>query len=123
MGEKVFLSFLNLIKFVFSEITPNDRFFVIYPCVEDVRGSIEGYEAGVSLPYQKETADKQVWLKNIMCKWRCEKNGRSRAMPHSKVFKFILLSPVLPFSCFQSFHFYFLLRRMRRLSMEMFNGC
>ncbi|KAE9421017.1 hypothetical protein Angca_002174, partial [Angiostrongylus cantonensis] len=62
----------------------SSRLFLIYPCVEDVRSSLEGYSAGGSLPYQKSTAERQPWLRDIMCKWRSERWGRSRAMPHVK---------------------------------------
>lgn len=66
--------------------TKNARMFLIYPCVEDVKGSIEGYEAGCSLPYQSTTNEKQPWLRSMMCKWRSETNGRSKAMPHVKTY-------------------------------------
>ncbi|KAL6739606.1 hypothetical protein Aduo_013040 [Ancylostoma duodenale] len=61
------------------------RLFLIYPCVEDVRNSLEGYSAGDSLPYQESTSKRQPWLREIMCKWRSEAKGRSKAMPHVKV--------------------------------------
>nr|CDJ92132.1 Tyrosyl-DNA phosphodiesterase domain containing protein [Haemonchus contortus] len=32
--------------------SPSARLYLIYPCVEDVRNSLEGYSAGDSLPYQ-----------------------------------------------------------------------
>uniref|UniRef100_A0A7N4PZM1 Tyrosyl-DNA phosphodiesterase 1 n=1 Tax=Sarcophilus harrisii TaxID=9305 RepID=A0A7N4PZM1_SARHA len=35
---------------------------LIYPTVENVRNSLEGYPAGGSLPYSLQTAEKQVWL-------------------------------------------------------------
>ncbi|ETN70848.1 Tyrosyl-DNA phosphodiesterase [Necator americanus] len=60
------------------------RLFLIYPCVEDVRHSLEGYSAGDSLPYQESTSKRQPWLREIMCKWRSEGKGRTKAMPHVK---------------------------------------
>ncbi|CAD6191284.1 unnamed protein product [Caenorhabditis auriculariae] len=66
--------------------TGSSRFFLVYPCVEDVRNSIEGYDAGCSLPYRAATDVRQPWLRHVMCKWRSEANGRSKAMPHAKTF-------------------------------------
>ncbi|WKY04967.1 hypothetical protein Q1695_005738 [Nippostrongylus brasiliensis] len=62
------------------------RLFLVYPCVEDVRHSLEGYSAGDSLPYQESTAKRQPWLREYMCKWRSESRGRSKAMPHVKTY-------------------------------------
>ncbi|KAK6748185.1 hypothetical protein RB195_001046 [Necator americanus] len=62
------------------------RLFLIYPCVEDVRHSLEGYSAGDSLPYQESTSKRQPWLREIMCKWRSEGKGRTKAMPHVKTY-------------------------------------
>ncbi|KHN78423.1 putative tyrosyl-DNA phosphodiesterase [Toxocara canis] len=63
---------------------PENSLRLIYPCVEDVRNSVEGYMAGGALPYQKSTAAKQPYLESFMHKWRCERFGRTRAMPHIK---------------------------------------
>ncbi|CDW54732.1 tyrosyl DNA phosphodiesterase 1 [Trichuris trichiura] len=57
---------------------------LIYPCVEDVRCSLEGYEGGGCLPYSYKTAFKQDYLKRYLHRWRSECNGRSRACPHIK---------------------------------------
>uniref|UniRef100_A0A7I4YIU9 PLD phosphodiesterase domain-containing protein n=1 Tax=Haemonchus contortus TaxID=6289 RepID=A0A7I4YIU9_HAECO len=62
------------------------RLYLIYPCVEDVRNSLEGYSAGDSLPYQDATAKRQPWLRDLMCKWRSVAKGRSSAMPHVKTY-------------------------------------
>uniref|UniRef100_A0A915Q5A1 Serine/threonine specific protein phosphatases domain-containing protein n=1 Tax=Setaria digitata TaxID=48799 RepID=A0A915Q5A1_9BILA len=59
---------------------------IIYPCVEDVRNSNEGYEAGGSLPYSNSVAVKQPYLINFMHKWRSDHLGRSHAMPHVKTY-------------------------------------
>ncbi|CAI5448701.1 unnamed protein product [Caenorhabditis angaria] len=60
------------------------RLYLIYPTVENVRESCEGYEAGCSLPYRNETHKKQEWLGSLFCKWRSENAKRSKAMPHCK---------------------------------------
>nr|CAH8872742.1 unnamed protein product [Trichobilharzia regenti] len=55
---------------------------MIYPCVEDVRNSLEGYLAGGCLPYTKRTAEKQPWLRQFLHRWQAF--GHSRAAPHIK---------------------------------------
>ncbi|XP_007942718.1 tyrosyl-DNA phosphodiesterase 1 [Orycteropus afer afer] len=58
----------------------------IYPSVENVRTSLEGYPAGGSLPYGIQTAEKQLWLHSYFHKWSAETSGRSNAMPHIKTY-------------------------------------
>ncbi|CAL8097441.1 unnamed protein product [Calicophoron daubneyi] len=55
---------------------------LVFPCVEDVRNSLEGYLAGGCLPYTQFTADKQPWLREFLCRWQA--GGHSRAAPHIK---------------------------------------
>ncbi|CAI2737443.1 unnamed protein product, partial [Dicrocoelium dendriticum] len=57
---------------------------LIYPCVNDVRDSLEGYAAGGCLPYSKHTAAKQLWLRHFLHRWRA--SGHTRAIPHIKTF-------------------------------------
>ncbi|KAM4013864.1 tyrosyl-DNA phosphodiesterase 1 [Anomaloglossus baeobatrachus] len=59
---------------------------LIYPSVDNVRTSLEGYPAGGSLPYGLQTAQKQPWLHTYFHKWKAETSGRSRAMPHIKTY-------------------------------------
>ncbi|XP_056666515.1 tyrosyl-DNA phosphodiesterase 1 isoform X2 [Monodelphis domestica] len=65
--------------------------YLIYPTVENVRKSLEGYPAGGSLPYSLQTAEKQLWLHSYFHKWSAETSGRSHAMPHIKTY--MRLSP------------------------------
>ncbi|XP_025029638.1 tyrosyl-DNA phosphodiesterase 1 isoform X2 [Python bivittatus] len=58
----------------------------IFPTVENVRQSLEGYPAGGSLPYSMQTAQKQLWLHSYFHKWSAETSGRSHAMPHIKTY-------------------------------------
>nr|XP_020755887.1 tyrosyl-DNA phosphodiesterase 1 isoform X5 [Odocoileus virginianus texanus] len=58
----------------------------IYPSVENVRTSLEGYPAGGSLPYSIQTAEKQNWLHSYFHKWSADASGRSNAMPHIKTY-------------------------------------
>uniref|UniRef100_A0A8D2CZC3 Tyrosyl-DNA phosphodiesterase 1 n=1 Tax=Sciurus vulgaris TaxID=55149 RepID=A0A8D2CZC3_SCIVU len=59
---------------------------LIYPSVENVRTSLEGYPAGGSLPYSIQTAEKQNWLHSYFHTWSAETSGRSNAMPHIKTY-------------------------------------
>ncbi|XP_066244354.1 tyrosyl-DNA phosphodiesterase 1 isoform X2 [Saccopteryx leptura] len=59
---------------------------LIYPSVENVRTSLEGYPAGGSLPYGIQTAEKQSWLHSYFHQWAAETSGRSTAMPHIKTY-------------------------------------
>jgi len=57
---------------------------LIFPSVDNVRISYEGYPAGGSLPYSKSTAVKQPYLKNFFHKWKSDALERTRASPHIK---------------------------------------
>ncbi|XP_042299645.1 tyrosyl-DNA phosphodiesterase 1 isoform X2 [Sceloporus undulatus] len=59
---------------------------LVYPTVENVRQSLEGYPAGGSLPYSIQTAQKQLWLHSYFHQWSAETSGRSHAMPHIKTY-------------------------------------
>ncbi|XP_043930634.1 tyrosyl-DNA phosphodiesterase 1 isoform X2 [Protopterus annectens] len=61
-------------------------FHLIYPTVDNVRTSLEGYPAGGSLPYSIQTAQKQLWLHSFFHKWSADASGRTRAMPHIKTY-------------------------------------
>ncbi|KAI1721225.1 tyrosyl-DNA phosphodiesterase domain-containing protein [Ditylenchus destructor] len=57
---------------------------LIYPSVENVRCSLEGWEAGGSLPYNSATNSKQPYLRFFLHQWKSDKLKRTRAMPHVK---------------------------------------
>ncbi|KAF1661353.1 Tyrosyl-DNA phosphodiesterase 1, partial [Aptenodytes patagonicus] len=59
---------------------------LVYPTVNNVRQSLEGYPAGGSLPYSIQTAQKQLWLHSYFHKWSAEISGRSHAIPHIKTY-------------------------------------
>lgn len=78
-----------------ATLGPNQRQFVslkpaplhlVYPTVENVRTSLEGYPGGGSLPYAIDTAQKQPWLPTFMNRWSAEVTGRSQALPHIKTY-------------------------------------
>lgn len=67
-----------------SSISVKPQFKIVFPCVENVRTSLEGYQAGASIPYQSHVAEKQPYLRNFMHQWKSDSNGRTRAQPHIK---------------------------------------
>lgn len=62
------------------------KMYLIFPCVEDVRTSCQGYAGGGSLPYRNSTHVRQPWLQHSMCKWRANTNRRTAAVPHCKTY-------------------------------------
>uniref|UniRef100_A0A671YEH9 Tyrosyl-DNA phosphodiesterase 1 n=1 Tax=Sparus aurata TaxID=8175 RepID=A0A671YEH9_SPAAU len=64
----------------------NPPMHLLYPSVDDVRTSLEGYPAGGSLPYSIQTAQKQLWLHSYFHRWKANTTGRSHAMPHIKTY-------------------------------------
>lgn len=64
---------------------------LVYPTVDNVRCSLEGYPAGASLPYSIKVASKQPYLRGFMYQWKSEIAGRSEASPHIKTY--MRLSP------------------------------
>lgn len=69
-----------------SLASPETQMLLIYPSVENVRTSLEGYPAGGSLPYSIQTAQKQLWLHSYFHGWHADVTGRSNAMPHIKTY-------------------------------------
>lgn len=59
---------------------------LVFPSVDDVRCSLEGYPAGASIPYSIVTADKQRWLDSYFHRWKSDRLGRSAASPHIKTY-------------------------------------
>ncbi|XP_058194679.1 tyrosyl-DNA phosphodiesterase 1 isoform X1 [Rhododendron vialii] len=58
---------------------------IIWPTVEDVRCSLEGYAAGNAIPSPLKNVEKD-FLKKYWAKWKASHTGRCRAMPHIKTF-------------------------------------
>lgn len=69
-----------------SSRRPDPPMHLLYPSVDDVRTSLEGYPAGGSLPYSIQTAQKQLWLHSFFHRWKADTTGRSHAMPHIKTY-------------------------------------
>lgn len=58
---------------------------IIWPTVEDVRCSIEGYAAGNAIPSPQKNVEKE-FLKKYWARWQANHTGRCRAMPHIKTY-------------------------------------
>ncbi|KAL4628509.1 hypothetical protein ACB092_05G244300 [Castanea dentata] len=58
---------------------------IVWPTVEDVRCSLEGYAAGNAIPSPLKNVEKE-FLKKYWAKWKASHTGRCRAMPHIKTF-------------------------------------
>ncbi|KAL2473374.1 tyrosyl-DNA phosphodiesterase-related [Forsythia ovata] len=58
---------------------------IIWPTVEGVRCSLEGYAAGNAIPSPLKNVEKE-FLKKYWAKWKASHTGRCRAMPHIKTF-------------------------------------
>ncbi|XP_027871873.1 tyrosyl-DNA phosphodiesterase 1 isoform X1 [Xiphophorus couchianus] len=69
-----------------SSLRSDPPVHLLYPSVEDVRTSLEGYPAGGSLPYSIQTAQKQMWLHSYFHCWKARRTGRTHAMPHIKTY-------------------------------------
>ncbi|XP_062379558.1 tyrosyl-DNA phosphodiesterase 1 [Sardina pilchardus] len=69
-----------------KSVGPEPQMLLVYPSVDNVRTSLEGYPAGGSLPYSIQTAQRQLWLHSFFHHWKAETTGRSHAMPHIKTY-------------------------------------
>ncbi|XP_062245748.1 tyrosyl-DNA phosphodiesterase 1 [Platichthys flesus] len=69
-----------------SSLRSDTPVHLVFPSVDDVRTSLEGYPAGGSLPYSLQTAQKQLWLHSYFHRWKANTTGRSHAMPHIKTY-------------------------------------
>nr|XP_043610213.1 tyrosyl-DNA phosphodiesterase 1 [Erigeron canadensis] len=58
---------------------------IVWPTVEDIRCSLEGYAAGSCVPSPQKNVEK-AFLKRYWAKWKASHTGRCRAMPHIKTF-------------------------------------
>ncbi|XP_055351629.1 tyrosyl-DNA phosphodiesterase 1-like [Paramacrobiotus metropolitanus] len=59
---------------------------LVFPSVDNVRLSSEGWKGGGSLPYSQVTADKQRYLDKFLHVWKSDAKGRSHSMPHIKTY-------------------------------------
>lgn len=78
-------------EYVFQELSTSlsgqqscGPFRFVWPNVEDVRMSIEGYSAGGSIPGSAKNM--KPFLRNVLHSWDASFSGRQFVMPHIKVF-------------------------------------
>lgn len=76
-----------------SSLRSSSPLKLIFPTVENVRCSLEGYAAGSSLPYSYKNALKQSWLLPYLYQWKADHVGRSFASPHIKSYTRISPGP------------------------------
>ncbi|CAH2072705.1 unnamed protein product [Thlaspi arvense] len=67
-----------------TPLGPGDP-LIIWPTVEDVRSSLEGYAAGNAIPSPLKNVEKP-FLQKYWAKWKADHSARGRAMPHIKTF-------------------------------------
>ncbi|XP_011629341.1 tyrosyl-DNA phosphodiesterase 1 isoform X1 [Amborella trichopoda] len=58
---------------------------IIWPSVEDVRCSLEGYAAGSCIPGPQKNVEKDI-MRKYWSRWKADHTGRCRAMPHIKTY-------------------------------------
>lgn len=78
------LSSSKVKKFGMLGTASNASLKLIFPTVENIRMSLEGYPAGASVPYNISVAKKQVWLENFLHNWKSRYLVRTQASPHIK---------------------------------------
>jgi tyrosyl-DNA phosphodiesterase-1 len=72
---------------LFGKTPQKDDLKLIYPSIERVRTSYEGYLGGNCLPYNDGNDKRQgYYLSKITHEWTAETTNRTRAMPHVKTF-------------------------------------
>ncbi|CAL9230355.1 unnamed protein product [Arabidopsis halleri] len=67
-----------------TPLGPGDP-LIIWPTVEDVKCSLEGYAAGNAIPSPLKNVEKP-FLKKYWARWKADHSARGRAMPHIKTF-------------------------------------
>jgi len=69
-----------------SGIDDGTNLKLIYPTVDNVRNSLEGWNGGDCLPFSNNNWQKQSsYMSKILNEWKAEDSGRTKAMPHIKV--------------------------------------
>lgn len=62
---------------------------IVWPTVENVRKSFDGYDMGVSIHFKNETdthKKQYAYMKDRMNAWKADQKHRTRAMPHIKTY-------------------------------------
>lgn len=80
-------AFNKLFKNTASSSTPSVKCKIVYPTVENVRNSCEGWLGGSCLPYSQSNWTKQKeFIVPYMSEWKSDDQGRSNCMPHIKTY-------------------------------------
>ena len=58
----------------------------IFPTVENVRLSLDGYFSGANLPYSSTLEKRQTYLRAYLHQWKAGRVGRTEASPHIKTY-------------------------------------
>lgn len=62
---------------------------IVFPTVENVKSSVNGYASGSSIHFKRQTGPQQkqlAYLRSQFCSWRAIKAGRALAAPHIKTY-------------------------------------
>ncbi|OUM68560.1 hypothetical protein PIROE2DRAFT_3698, partial [Piromyces sp. E2] len=77
--------FCQSLRYSISGIDQNTNHKLIYPTVDNVRNSSEGWDGGNCLPFSNNIWQKQSsYMSKILHKWKADNSGRTRSMPHIK---------------------------------------
>ncbi|CEF67365.1 Tyrosyl-DNA phosphodiesterase 1 [Strongyloides ratti] len=70
-----------------GQLNSLDKLKIIYPSLDDVRNSINGYESGYLFPYTKRNKEKQgKYINPCLHRWKSETLNRTRYLPHIKTY-------------------------------------
>ncbi|KAG9283992.1 hypothetical protein G9A89_005499 [Geosiphon pyriformis] len=70
-----------------QEKSSNTSLKLVFPTVNNVRNSLEGWAAGGSIPFDHKNYLKQkTWMNKYLCRWKGFDSGRDQAMPHIKTY-------------------------------------
>ncbi|KAJ3106081.1 tyrosyl-DNA phosphodiesterase 1 [Phlyctochytrium planicorne] len=70
-----------------SGLMPNPPLKIVFPTVEEVRDSNQGWSAGRSIPHnEKNWNDHSSYLRPLLHRWKGNLAGRNDSMPHIKTF-------------------------------------
>ena len=86
LGKSANVWLENEWKQSFTQSSDSTPLSMVYPTVENVRTSLEGYSAGKSIPYSSRTCKNQLYLNKYFHQWKNDRNGRSHAAPHIKTY-------------------------------------
>ncbi|GAV02860.1 hypothetical protein RvY_13372-2 [Ramazzottius varieornatus] len=78
--------FLESLSMPAAPMTRRPPLNLIFPSVENVRMSSEGWNGGGSLPHSEANYQKQPYLYKLFHVWKSDGKGRTSAMPHIKTY-------------------------------------